>query len=172
MCVSLVFAVNVAEDRMEGFKHRAAELGGLYGYGIGFGHENLLSGAKSAIIRVLGNPEVVFEVHDVPEPHCACDIDDDIRIASKTGTKSRFFDFVREIIEHEGLRALTVLFFQEELPGDTNVRKQMGTFEDFIRLLNRWNTWQVEGFEPTRRSFYIADDTPLLFTFTDRKFSQ
>ncbi len=177
MCISIVFGVNLAQaeksnGQIQEFKNRVEELGRVYGYGIGLGREKLLPRAESEIVRVLAGPQVVFEVHDLPEPHCACDIDHDIRIASKLGEKNRFFDFVRETLEFGNIQSLSVLFFQEELPNENNIRKQMGTYEHFVELLNRWNTWQVEGFEPTRQAYYIADATPLLFTFTNKSFSQ
>lgn len=172
MCVSIVFAASLPGDRTEPFVQRVEELGRLYGYGIGMGPEKLVPGVQMDIIRVMYHPDVIFELHDLPEPHCACDIDQDIRIASKLEGKSRFFDFVRETMEFKNIQALSVLFFQEIMPNETTVRKQLGTYEDFVELLNRWHTWQIAGFEPTRQAYYIADESPLLFTFTDIKLTQ
>lgn len=172
MCVSIVFGVNLANGKINKFTENVYKLGRAYDYGIGMGRESLLPGAEEAVVNALAGPDVVFEVHDPPEPHCACDIDNDIRTASKLGRRSRFFDFVREVIGLAGVRSVTILFFQEELPDMDNLREQYGSYADFVEVLNRWNTWQVEGFEPTRRAYYIADAAPLLFTFTDRKFSQ
>ncbi len=172
MCISIVFAANLADGQVNQFTGRVKELGQVYGYGIGLGREKLLPEAEPAIIKALSDPAVVFELHDLPEPHCACDIDNDIRIGSKLGGRSKFFDFVRETLAREEVRSLSVLFFQDELPNDHNVRKQLGTYPDFVALLNRWNTWQVEGFEPVRRAYFIADATPLLFTFRDKSFAQ
>lgn len=169
MCVSIVFGANLADGRVSEFIQRIDELGRVYEYGIGIGQENLLPGAGEKITTALSEPHVVFEVHDLPEPHCACDIDDDIRICSKQGQKSKFFDFIRETLEYEDIQSLSILFFQEELPDEHEARKHLGTYDDFVELLNRWNTWQVEGFEHTRRAYYIADEKPLFFTFIDKK---
>ena len=172
MCVSIVLAANLDSEQVKHFGTRVEDLGRLYGYGIGLGRENLLPGAKNQIAGILGTSDVVFEVHDLPEAHCACDIDDDIRISCKLGKKSKFFDFVSEILAYESIKSISVLFFQEELPGNANVRKQMGGYEQFVLFLNRWNTWQVEGFEPTRQAYFIADSSPLMFTFTEKQHSQ
>lgn len=172
MCISIVLAVNLTKDGAGEFINRVEELGRLYEYGIGIGPEKLLPQARPEIRKALSEPQVVFEIHDLPEPHCACDIDHDIRIGSKLGRKSKFFDFIRETLEYKDIQSLSILFFQEELPGENNIRKQFGTYDDFVDLLNRWNTWQVEGFEPTRRAYFIADAAPLLFTFTDKRHSQ
>lgn len=172
MCMSIVFGASLAEGCSGEFADRLAELGRVYEYGLGIGREELLPEAGFDIFSVLSEPDVVFEVHDLPEKHCACDIDDDIRIASKLGRKSKFFDLVREVLVNENVQALSVLFFQEILPSPDNVRKQLGSYEDFVTQLNRWNTWQVEGFEPTRQAYFISDGTPFLFTFTNENFSQ
>ncbi len=172
MCISIVFAVNLTNGQSGEFADRVRELGRVYEYGIGFGKKSLLPGAEETIVRTLCYPETVFEVHDLPEPHCACDIDHDIRIGSKLGRRSKFFDFVRETLEYGHINSVSVLFFQEELANDSNVRKHLGSYEDFVRLLDRWHTWQVEGFEPTREAYFIAEETPLLYTFTDKKHSQ
>lgn len=172
MCISIVFAVDIDEAGKGQFVERIGELGRLYGYGIGIGSDSLVPEAQQSAIRVLNNPAVAFEVHDLAETHCACDLDQDIRNGSKLGVPSKFFDFVKEILEYRGLFALSVLFFQEEMPGAGNVRCQLGSYGEFVNLLNRWNTWQVEGFEPTRQAFFIADESPLLFTFTDKQYFQ
>lgn len=166
MCVSMVFAVSVTKGRSEELKNRVLELGKTYSYGIGIGEENLNMSAREGILRAVPQEAVLFEVHDLPEPHCACDIEQDIRNNSKLGKLSKFFDFVREINEYYEIESISILFFQDELPCKENIRKQFGTLEDFVQLINRWNTWQVEGFEPTRQSYHIAEATPLLFTFT------
>lgn len=172
MCVSIVFSLNMADEKLTAFIDRVGELGRVYEYGIGMGRESLFPGAAEAVTRIFADPDVIFEVHDLSEPHCACDIDDDIRNASKMDKKSKFFDFVGEVLGNEGAKSVSVLFFEEKLPDASNTRRQMGNYDDFEELLNRWNTWKVEGFEPTRRAYFIADDTPLLFTFTGSKFSQ
>ena len=169
MCISIVFAVNLADGKEDDFKGRIYDLGLLYEYGISMGQDSLLAEAEDQIMSVLSDPDIVFEVHDLPEPHCACDIDDDIRLGSKLGKRSRFFDFVRETLEFDGVKSLSVLFFQEEPPDGKNLRTQLGVYEDFVDLLNRWNTWQEAGFEPTRRSHHIAEATPFLYTFTDKQ---
>jgi len=170
MCVSIIFSVKLADGNTDEFEKRVAELGEVYQYGIGIGKEKLHPVVWEGIPEGVSDQQVMFEVHDIPEPHCACDIDDDIRISSKLGRKSKFFDFVREILEFEGIEFISVLFFQEKLPDKNNIREHLGSFNDFVELLNRWNTWQVEGFEPTRQAYYIADDTPLAFIFTGKRF--
>ncbi len=172
MCISIVFGINSANGECENIRARVEELGRVYEYGIGMGEANLFPAARAGIISIMSRPEVVFELHDLPELHCACDIDHDIRIAGKLGKKSKFFDFVREALEHRGVGSLSVLFFQDELPAGGNIRKHLGTYDEFVNMLNRWNTWQVEGFEPTRGEYFIADASPLLYTFTDKKFPQ
>ena len=172
MCVSIVVAANIAGAEAPGFKDRIKELGWGYGYGIGMYLQKLVPAAQEAIIYLLNEPGVIFEVHDLAEIHCACDIEQDIRNGSKLGKPSKFFDFIKEILEYNGLSALSILFFQEQLPEPGNIRKQMGTYQEFVDLLNRWNTWQVEGFEPTREAYFIADDSPLFFIFTEKQHSQ
>ncbi|PKM80280.1 MAG: hypothetical protein CVU89_14395 [Firmicutes bacterium HGW-Firmicutes-14] len=172
MCISIVFAANIPDTEAGNFKKRIEKLGNLYQYGIGMGEEMLLPGAGPEVKRVLSAPDIIFEVHDLPEPHCACDIDHDIRTGSKLGKMSRFFDFIREVLEYKGLKRLSLLFFQDEFPGADHIREEFGTFDDLADLLNRWNTWQVAGYEPTRRAYYIADESPLLFTVTGKKISQ
>jgi len=172
MCVSIVFGLNMADTKLTAFIDRVRELGGVYEYGIGLGRESLLPDAAEAVSRLFADPDAIFEVHDLSEPHCACDIDDDIRNANKMDKKSKFFDFVGEVMGYEGAKSVSVLFFEEISPDTSSARRQMGNYDDFEELINRWNTWKVEGFEPTRRAYFIADDTPLLFTFTGNKFSQ
>jgi len=172
MCVSIVFGLNMASTKLTDVTDRVGELGRVYEYGIRIGRKGLFPDDIEAVTRLFADPDVIFEVHDLPEPHCACDIDDDIRSASKMDKKSKFFDFVGEVLGCEGMKSISVLFFEERLPDDSNTRRQMGNYDDFEELINRWNTWKVEGFEPTRRAYFIADDTPLLFTFTGNKFSQ
>lgn len=167
MCISIIFGVNLTEDNEESFEKQVMELGSEYQYGIGLGVNNILPDAVPAVKDVMANPFLILEVHDLPERHCACDIDQDIRNGNRNGVKSKFFDFVRELMEIDCVNALSVIFFQEERPTPDNVRKSFGTFEDFVRLLNRWNTWQVEGFEPTRQAYFVSDESPLLFTFTN-----
>lgn len=169
MCVSIVVAVKIGGIQAAQFTERVAELGRVYGYGIGMGSQNLLPEARESIISVLNEPEVIFEIHDLTELHCACDIDLDIRNMSKLDKPSKFFDFIKEIIEYRDVSTLSVLFFQEQLPESGNIRRQLGTYLEFVNLLNRWNTWQVEGFEPIRKAYFIADESPLIFTFTDKQ---
>lgn len=169
MCISIIFGVNLTNECRDGFIRRLAELGQCYEYGLGIGQGSLLPGSAGEVMEVLKRPMIVFEVHDLPEPHCACDIDHEIRIGAKTGQRSRFFDFIREILGHKEVKSLAILFFQDDLPGGGNIRRQCGTFEDFTDRLNTWHTWQVEGFEPNREAYYIADFSPLLYTFTDSR---
>ncbi len=169
MCISIVFALNADKEHAENIRDRVFRLGASYGYGIGLGRDKLLPGAGEEVFRILSEPLVIFEVHDLAEPHCACDIDHDIRISSKLGEQSRFFDFVRETLDSGELKSVSVLFFQDELPTVDNVRKQFGTYEDFVAQINKWNTWQVAEFEPNREAFFIADESPLLFTFTGKR---
>lgn len=166
MCISIIFAPVIKDEEKDRFRSRIEELGWVYGYGIGMNRENLLPAARDSVMKTLNNPALVFEVHDLAEVHCACDIDQDIRNGSKSAKPSKFFDFIKEILEHRGLAALSVLFFQEQLPEPNNIRRHSGTYREFVNLLNRWNTWQVEGFEPTRQAYFIADESPLLFVFT------
>ncbi|WP_418792166.1 hypothetical protein [Phosphitispora sp. TUW77] len=172
MCVSIIFAIDADTDSDKDsstvMKERLTLLGESYRYGIGVGRDKLPPGAGEDVLRIFSESEIVFEVHDLAEPHCACDIDHDIRIGSKTGTKSVFFDFVEEVLNIDGLYTMSILFFQEELPTQDNIRKQSGTYEDFVAVLNNWHTWQVPGFEPTREAHFIADESPMLFTFTDK----
>ena len=169
MCICIVFALNADRQQADAIKERVKQLGELYGYGIAMGRDKLLPGAGEEVFRILSHPEIIFEVHDPAEPHCACDIDHDIRIASKLGEKSRFFDFVGETLDSTDVESVSVLFFQDELPNEDNLRKHSGTYEDFVLALNTWNTWQVAGFEPTREAHFIADESPLLFTFTGKR---
>jgi len=169
MCISIVFALNADRQQADAIKERVKQLGESYGYGIALGRDELLPGAGEEIFRILSQPEIIFEVHDLAEPHCACDIDHDIRISAKLDKKSRFFDFVGETIDNRDVDSVSVLFFQEELPNEDNVRKHSGTYEDFVIALNTWNTWQVAGFEPTREAHFITDESPLLFTFTGKR---
>jgi hypothetical protein len=172
MCVSIVIGINLADENLENITTRVEELGKSYGYGVGIGYCRLQKDAQDGVIRVMADPQFVFEVHDLPEPHCACDIEQDIRNQNKLGQKSKFFDFVREILEYETLQSTSVLFFQDELPNENNIREQLGSYEDFVQAINRWNTWQVEGFEPTRKAYFIAESTPLFYVFTTKRFLQ
>lgn len=172
MCLSIVMAANLAGAEAPRFKDRVIELGRVYEYGIGMYLQKLVPAAQEAIIDLLHEPGVIFEVHDLAEAHCACDVDQDIRNGSRLGKPSKFFDFVKEILEYKGLSTLSILFFQEQLPEPGNIRKQMGSYGEFVDLLNRWNTWQVEGFEPTRQAYFIADDSPLYFIFTKSQHTQ
>ncbi|MBU7007179.1 hypothetical protein [Phosphitispora fastidiosa] len=169
MCISVVIALNADKQQADAIRERVRQLGESYGYGIAMGKDKLLPGAGEEVFRVLSHPEIIFEVHDPAEPHCACDIDHDIRIASKLGERNRFFDFVGETLDGSDVKSVSVLFFQDELPNGDNVRKLSGTYEDFVITLNTWHTWQVAGFEPTREAHFIADESPLLFTFTDKR---
>lgn len=166
MCVSVVFAVNVTASDANAFEDKVRQLGNVYQYGVGIGYDKLHPEVKEKLPALLSEPQVIFEVHDMPEQHCACDIDQDIRNGSRTGAKSKFFDFVREIAESASVTALAVMFFEEELPDEFNIRRHFGNLEEFVLLLNRWNTWQVERFEPVRGAYEIADSAPLLYTFT------
>lgn len=168
MCVAIVVAADIAAEEAARFEERIAELGRVYAYGIGMGSQNLLPAARDSVSSLLNKPGAIFEVHDLAEVHCACDIDQDIRNSSKLDKPSKFFDFIKEILEYSGLATLSILFFQEQLPEPGNVRRQIGTYREFLSLLNRWNTWQVEGFEPTRQAYFVADESPLLYTFTDK----
>ena len=168
MCVSIVIAVNLTAEKIENFKNKIINLTAVYQYGIGIGCGNLHPECGPTINNLMSQPNVIFELHDLPEPHCACDIDDDIRLGSKNGYQSKFFDFVRETLECTEIASMSVLFFQEELPNENNVRKQLGNYEDFVSLINKWSTWQLGALEPTRKAYYIADASPLLYTFTWR----
>ncbi|HWI54871.1 MAG TPA: hypothetical protein VNT57_04220 [Desulfobacteria bacterium] len=168
MCMSVVFAVDFKESDENAIKEKVMELGNVYQYGVSIGPENLHPEVKDILPALLSEPQMLFEVHDMPEQHCACDIDQDIRNGSKTGRKSKFFDFVREISESGSITSLAVMFFEEELPDEFNIRKYYGGLEEFVQLLNRWNTWQVERFEPIRGAYEIADSTPMLYTFTEK----
>lgn len=172
MCISIVFAAQVTNNDQDKFIQRVYELGCSYNYGIGMGEKNLPPAALPGISASLPGAGVIFEVHDRPEPHCACDIDHDIRLGSKLDRRSKFFDFVEEISAYQGLTSLAVMFFQEEKPSEANVRKHLGTYEEFVNLINRWHTWQVAAFEPVREAYYIADESPLLFVFTGPRFTQ
>lgn len=165
MCTSIIFAGRLKEGAAGDFLDKVDELGRKYNYGIAKGIEALLPAAQGGITGVMRSLPAIFEVHDMQEVHCACDIDEDIRTAAKLGRQSRFFDFCREILACPGLEALSVLFFQEILPSDDNVRRQQGPWAEFVTLLNRWHTWQVEGFEPNRGAYLIADESPLLYSF-------
>lgn len=171
MCLSIILAAGVDHAEAAWFVDRVEKLGRVYGYGIGMNQESILPAARESVIKALNNPAVVVEVHDLAEKHCACDIEQDIRNGSKLSKPSKFFDFVSELLEYRGLSALSVLFFQEQLPRPDNIRRHFGTYPEFVDLLNRWHTWQVEGFEPTRQAYFIADESPLLFVFTFEGFS-
>lgn len=171
MCISIIFAANLAETETVAFTEKLEELGKVYNYGIGIGPEKLQPKVSDKLPALLCQPQVLFEVHDLAEQHCACDIDQDIRNGSGTGIRSKFFDFVSEIIQIEKLLSLSVIFFEEELPDATNIRRAMGGISEFVDMLNRWNTWQTERFEPIRQAYEIADSTPLYFTFSEKKFN-
>ncbi len=168
MCVSIVFALNLTEYDGKVFIEKIKKLGNDYQYGVGIGSEKLHPEIADTVPIILSKPDVVFEVHDMAEQHCACDIDQDIRNGSRTGRKSKFFDFVREIAELDGVSSLSIMFFEEALPDEINIRKHCGSLEEFVELLNRWNTWQVERYEPIRGAYEIADSSPLLYTFTEK----
>lgn len=170
MCVSVIFAVSLTGSDAKEFKEKIKELGNVYQYGIGIGSEKLHPEVSDKLPKLLSKPQVIFEVHDIPEQHCACDIDQDIRNGSRTGSKSKFFDFVTEIAGSENIKSLAVMFFEEELPNEVNIRKHGGSLEEFVKFLNKWNTWQVERYEPIRGAYEIADSSPLLYTFTGKSF--
>lgn len=165
MCTSIIFAVKLRGESTAEFTKRVEELGREYEYGIGMGPAGLLPGARGEILAVLEPCQVIFEVHDLQEEHCACDIDEDIRVASKLGGQSEFFDFCREILVFPGLSDLSLLIFQDFLPTETNLRQQQGSYAEFVALVNKWHTWQVEGFEPNRGAYLIVDESPLLYKF-------
>lgn len=79
MCVSIVVAASLEKAEPNSFEEKILELGRFYGYGIGMGQHNLLPAARESVVRLLNDPELIFEVHDLAESHCACDIDQDIR---------------------------------------------------------------------------------------------
>jgi len=131
MCLSIVVGAGVAGINAARFKERVAELGRVYEYGVGMSQQSIFPAARESVISMLNETEVFFEVHDLAEAHCACDIDQDIRNGSRLDKPSKFFDFFKEIFDYRGLSALSVLFFQEQLPEPGNIRKEMGTYREF-----------------------------------------
>lgn len=167
MCLSIIFGIRTGDGNSEKQKRKVAELADKYAYGLLAGVDKLKPADRDSVANIMKDSSMVFQIHDLPELYCACDIDYDIRNGSKLGTPSKFFDFVREVMETGDIQKIAVLFFEEIKPDDNNVRHHAGDFQDFMGLLNRWHTWQVEGFEPTREAYFIAEETPMLFTFTE-----
>lgn len=169
MCVAIIFTANVKEDSIEEFSEKVRELGESYQLGICMGLSELHPDSGPVMANLFTEAQVIFQVHDLTERYCACDIDQDIRNGSRNGKTSKFFDFAKELKEISGVASISVLFYQDELPNKETIREKFGSFEEFVKLLNTWSTWQVEGFEPTRQAYFVADSTPLLYTFTDKR---
>lgn len=172
MCVSIVFGIKVDDHNICSMERKIKKLGAKYEYGIEHGIEKLEEESQEQIARLFNNYNVIFEVHDLSEPHCACDIEEDIRNGAKLGQPSKYFDFVKETIEAEKVLMMAVLFYQDVKPDVNNVRHNIGNYNEFVKLINTWHTWQVEGFEPNRQAYEIADDSPLIFTFKTREYTQ
>ncbi|ADG81907.1 hypothetical protein [Thermincola potens] len=165
MCISIVFCVkpepaaNAAEVE-NSIKRMALN----YGYGCGVGLPALVE--KVALLVKDRFPDYrFFEIHDLQEPHCACDIDHDIRIKSKLGERSTFFNLVHDILNFDKVEEFSILFTENEVEEGLTIREDSGGLGAFCERLNNWYTWQVEGFDPIRQAYYIADSSPYLYTF-------
>lgn len=169
MCVGIIFNAHVEENSIQSFSDKVRALCDSYQYGICMGAANLHPDASPVVTDLFPGKQVSFQIHDIPELYCACDIDQDIRNGSRNGKPSKFFDFVKELKDSPGVTSFSILFYQDDAPKKETIREKYGSFEEFVNLLNTWNTWQVEGFEPTRQAYFVADASPLLYTFNDKR---
>lgn len=166
MCISMVFCIKASQgiDYL-GLEKDIVERIFKYGYGSGKG----LTSLKDEVAGLLREnlPDFTFfEVHDLGEPHCACDIDQDIRNKSKIGEESNFFKLVKELLNDERVKHFSVLFADNDYIEGHSIRRETGDFQAFFERLNKWHTWQVEGYEPNRNAYYIADYSPMLYSLT------